>query len=138
MHLIKKNNPTLSWYPSLFNDFLASSVSYQATSPAVNVKESDVDFILELAAPGVKKEQFSIELDQDILSISAKSETTNKEKEWFSRHEFSYTDFNRSFQLPDTVDTQNIKANHADGILTVTLPKQEEALPIPVKKIAIG
>ena len=104
--------------------------------PAVNVQETEKAYVLALAAPGKSKSDFEIELDKEVLTISAvdAQEDTN---DLFTRKEFNYSAFKRAFTLPDTVDVSKIKANYIHGILTVELPKRKEALPQPTKRIAI-
>jgi len=108
-------------------------------TPAVNVKESDNDFVIELAAPGLVKKDFNIELDNEVLTISSevKKETT-EEKDNYTRKEFGYSAFKRSFTLPDTVDIVDILASYNNGILSVKLPKKEEAKVQPKRLIEIS
>ncbi len=142
MNLIKKQtaNP---WLPSLVDEFfnhdwLPSAPAFHTTVPAVNVKELEKDFVLEIAVPGLRKEDFTIEIDNDLLSISSSFEQKTKKAEGkFTRREFSYNSFRRSFSIPEAVDANKIKANYTDGILTIDLPKRKEALPQPTKRIAI-
>lgn len=97
-------------------------------SPSTNILETNENFKLEMALPGVKKEDVKIDLEKNILNISSEKkvdETTN-ENENYTRREFVYGTFCRSFTLPETIDTDNIKAEVKDGILSVTLPKKEE------------
>ncbi|MCB9305772.1 MAG: Hsp20/alpha crystallin family protein [Lewinellaceae bacterium] len=108
------------------------------SQPAVNVLETDEAFKLEVAAPGFGKQDFSINVENDYLTISANRETSNEEKnERFTRREFSVAAFKRSFKLPKTVNQEAISAVYENGILNVTLSKKEEAKPI-VKTIQIG
>ncbi len=141
MSLIKRNNLL---FPSLMNDlfkpeFLSGLENLNTATPAVNIKENEGNFELELAIPGFKKEDFNIELDNDVLTISSevkKESETNDEN--YTRREFSFSSFRRSFTLPETVDNGKINANYEDGILKLTLPKREEALPKPKRLIEIG
>ncbi|RXF72245.1 Hsp20/alpha crystallin family protein [Arcticibacter tournemirensis] len=114
-------------FDSVFND---SYVADRLTSriPAVNIAESENDFHIELAVPGLKKEDFKINLDKNILSISAekKNETTPAGKK-YNRREYSYSSFVRSFTLPETADYSKIEAEYVDGILKVNVAKREEA-----------
>ena len=128
--------------PSLFNDFFDFewSPSYRNTTaslPAVNVQEQEKQFILELAVPGKTKEDFELSLDNDVLSISANDTAEPKVDNDFTRREFSYASFKRSFTLPDTIDSSGIKAKYTQGILCIELPKKKEAIPLPTKRIAI-
>ncbi|HTN21727.1 MAG TPA: Hsp20/alpha crystallin family protein [Pelobium sp.] len=114
-------------FDSFFNDsFVAHKPAYQV--PAVNVSETENAFILDLAAPGLKKEDFKIALEKDVLTISAdvKNET-NEEGAKFNKREFSYHAFSRSFNLPDLVDHGNIEASYENGVLQISIPKKEEA-----------
>ena len=133
MYLMKHNLAL----PPLFNDFFGTTIPRHYQRPAVNVQELDDSFVLEVAAPGVKKQDFSIELEQQILTIKT-AENASTDETPFSLQEFNSNGFQRSFELPDSVNTEKIKAKHTDGVLTIVLPKQEAALPQPVKKIAIG
>lgn len=96
--------------------------------PSVNVKEEDDRFMLEIAAPGLAKDLFTISLEKDVLSISAEKKDDNESvSENYKRREFNYTSFKRSFYLPDTVNGDSIKAEYENGILYVQIPKKEEA-----------
>ncbi len=115
---------------------------WNGSMPAVNVKETDDQFELELAAPGMSKADFNIEIDADVLTISSEKKESKEEKEEkkdgrFTRREFHYKAFKRLFNLPETVDSTNIAANYVDGILSVVIPKKEEAKPQPARKIDI-
>ena len=104
----------------------------------MNVIESDVDYRLQLVAPGKNKEDFTIELGEGVLSIATENEIPeNKKEENYTLREFVFNNFKRAFKLPDTVAIDKIKAEYKSGILTVTLPKVKEALPQPKKLIAI-
>lgn len=92
--------------------------------PAVNVKEEDKFFLIEVAAPGMKKEDFKIELDNGVLMITAKAEESKEEKEnGYVRREFSYRDFQRSFWMPETVNANDITATYEQGLLKLSIPK---------------
>ena len=131
-----------NWISELFdhtfeND-LMPNFNKGITLPAVNIKETTNEYILELAAPGMKKEDFNIEIDHKLLSISSEqSETKNTEETNYTRREFGYSSFKRSFNLPETVDATKVSASYNDGILMVNLPKREEAIPKPPKRIEI-
>jgi len=134
-------------FPSLFGEFFNRDLFDQfnagfnnSTMPAVNIKETKNDFIVEVAAPGMKKDDFKIELDNKLLVISSENEEKREEvKEGeFTRKEFSYRSFKRSFTLPDSVEDGKIKANYADGVLSIMLPKKEEAKEKPKRMIKIG
>ena len=135
-------------YPTLldrlFNGELYdwSNKNFSSTStslPMVNIKESTEGFDVELAAPGYEKKDFKIESNHGVLTISSEKtrENVTKEGEYFSRQEYSYQSFCRSFTLPDTADTDKINATYENGILKVSIPKKEEAKPKPAKLIQV-
>ena len=96
--------------------------------PAVNIAETETEFHIELAAPGLKKDDFKINLDKNVLSVSTEKKAENVEEgKKFSKREYNYTSFTRSFTLPETVDHSKIDAEYADGILKLTVAKREEA-----------
>ena len=106
--------------------------------PAVNIKEEKDKFVLELAAPGMKKDDFKINLDNYQLTISAETKSEKKEKEdSYTRREFVYNSFSRSFTLPKTIDIDKIKADYRNGILDIVLPKKEEETKL-TKQIKIS
>ncbi len=111
-----------------------------STLPAVNVRETDDDFILEVAAPGMGKKDFKINYQNNLLTISSeKEEKTEDRNDGYSRKEFSYTSFQRSFTVPgNEVDSDKISATYADGILNVKIPKREEVKPKPAREIKIS
>jgi len=131
------NNQMFPEFPSLFDDYLTKDFfSFPMRSgfngnsvPAVNVKETDKAFELEMAAPGMEKKDFKIELEQDTLVISAHKENKTEEKSEdgrYSRKEFSYQSFTRSFNLPkEMVKEDEISASYKDGILHIAVPKKE-------------
>ncbi|WP_103070714.1 Hsp20/alpha crystallin family protein [Aquimarina sediminis] len=144
MSLIKKTDRL----PFLLDDFFSTDWLGGTTNvskigfntPAVNVKETDNDYTVELASPGLVKEDFNIELDNDTLTISASSKSENDTKEdngKYTRKEFSYSTFKRSFSLPDTVDSTRIEASYENGILLISIPKKEEAKVQPKRLIDI-
>ncbi|MDA9251013.1 Hsp20/alpha crystallin family protein [Flavobacteriaceae bacterium] len=141
MHLLKTQRPIFS---SILDDLVLNnrsgytSHSNPVDTPSVNVIESDVDYRLQLVAPGKNKEDFTIELDEGVLSIATENEIPeNNKEENYTLREFVFNNFKRAFKLPDTVAIDEIKAEYKSGILTVTLPKVKEALPQPKKLIAI-
>jgi HSP20 family protein len=125
--ITRRNYKPFLW-SSLFDDDFFPVVSQRNTSmPAVNIKEDEKKFVLDLAVPGIDKNDLKIEIHEDVLTIS--SETKNEKEEThdsFKRREFSYTSFCRSFYLPENVNKDKIEANYKDGILSVELPKEEE------------
>jgi HSP20 family protein len=137
MNLIKRQNPV---FTSLIDDlFINQDWNHiSATLPAANIIEADDHFNIDLAAPGKKKSDFTIELDEGVLTISSETETKSTEKDGsFTRKEFGYSSFKRSFNIPETVSADKISASYKEGILTVSLPKKAEALPQPKKLISI-
>ena len=150
MTLAKRNGNLINSLPGLFDDFLTkdlfdwgnSNFSMTGTTvPAVNVKETADSFIVEMAAPGMKKEDFKVELNNNILSISSEQrhEHEDKENERFTRKEFSYQSFQRSFQLSkDAVDADNIQAKYENGVLHLSIPKREEVKQKPSRLINIS
>jgi len=111
------------------------------TLPAVNIKETENSYEVEMAAPGMRKEDFKIELANNVLTISSErsEEWQDNEKEKYSRKEFSYQSFQRSFSLPkEVVDEDKIEAHYKDGVLRLSIPKKEKAKQKQPRKIEIG
>ncbi|MDN5217200.1 Hsp20/alpha crystallin family protein [Fulvivirgaceae bacterium BMA12] len=129
-------------FPKLFTDFFDSEEEigngWLSKVPAANVQESDNEFTVELAAPGLEKKDFHINVENGNLAISCekKDESEVKEK-GYTRKEFNYNSFYRSFVLPESVDQENIKASYKEGVLKLSLPKKEEARKTPKKQIEI-
>ncbi|MFT4832400.1 MAG: HSP20 family protein [Psychroserpens sp.] len=106
--------------------------------PAMNIKETDDQFEIELSAPGFSKKDFEVTIDDGFLNISAEKSTSEEEKEDdYTRREFSYNSFQRSLQLPQSIKEEAIKAHYKDGILSFNLVKKEEAKKRPPKIIQI-
>jgi len=132
-----------SYFPSLFNGYFNDSLFnnfVQGDLPAINVSENEKSFSIELSVPGYKKEDIKIEIEKDILKISAQSEVSNEEKDENQkvlRQEFRKSSFTRSFSIPENIDTEGISAEQKDGVLQVTLPKMDKAPEDKVKKIEI-
>jgi HSP20 family protein len=144
MTLVKFSNQMPSLIDRFFNDDLFdwSLQNFSNTNsnlPAVNIKEKDDAFEIEMAAPGFNKEDFKIELNNNLLSISSEKKTENetKENERFTRREFSYQSFMRSFTLPNSIEGEKINAKYENGILNIHIPKKDEAKVKPVKQIEI-
>jgi len=148
MSLIKRENYSPSW-PGFFNDFLNrdwydwSNQNFSLTNttiPSVNIKENENEFEVEMAAPGMTKDDFRIELNNSVLTISSEKQSENKSKEGenVTRREFSYQSFSRSFTLPVIVETDKITAKYENGLLRVNIPKKEEAKPKPLKQIKVS
>lgn len=117
-----------SVFDNLFNDsFIADRLVTRI--PAVNISESSDSFSIELAAPGLQKSDFKINVDKNMISISVeKKEQEETADKLFSKKEFSYTSFTRSFSLPETVDYSQIEATYTDGVLIVKVAKKEDAV----------
>lgn len=127
--------------PSLFNTFFGDENAFRApvSRPAVNVKETDDAFELSIAAPGLKKDDFKINLHNRNLTISSEvKEKHEEENENFSRKEFSFSSFTRSFFLPKSANEDAVQATYEDGILKVTIAKKEEAKAKEPKLIAVS
>ena len=124
-------------FPSLFDDFFkpwnewfdtSSALGRAITVPAVNITENVNDYNISVAAPGLKKNDFHINVDGNMLTISAEKEETKEEKEEenYTRKEYNYSSFSRSFTLPQEVNREKIEASYEDGVLKLVLPKKEE------------
>lgn len=133
--------------PSLIDEFFGRDLMQNffedqtgISMPAVNVVETNDNFRIEVAAPGLDKNDFKIDLENNLLTISSEKEERNESQEEgnYMRREFSYSSFRRSFSLPNMVDAEKIEACHKDGILSITLPKKEEAKQKPAKQITIS
>ena len=116
------------YMPNVFDDELFPALQTRSSSmPAVNIREDEKKYSLELAVPGIDKKDLKIDINEDVLTISSETKNeTEENKEGYKRKEFSYSSFCRSFYIPENVDRDHIEANYKDGILTVGLPKQEE------------
>lgn len=124
----KYNNQ--NWLPSIFNDFFDNNwmVKTNATAPAINVIESEKEYKVEVAAPGMTKDDFNIHLGEDnelVITMEKKNENQEEDKEnkKYLRREFSYTKFQQALILPDDVEKEDISASVSEGVLTITLPK---------------
>jgi len=134
-------------FPSVFDDFFKPWNEWfnngglwgrTLTVPAVNVKENDKQFTVSIAAPGLKKEDFKINMEGDMLTISSEKEEEKKEKEErYNRQEYSFTAFSRTFTLPEHINKEAIQAKYEDGVLNIMLPKLENAKQITAKKITV-
>lgn len=136
---IRRQNPFFPVLNDLFGDNYLNDSDWN-TSPAVNIAETKEAFRIEVAAPGLKKEDFKINVEKSVLEISSEKESTkeeNRENERYYRKEFLYSSFKRTFSLPSYADTDSITATYKDGILNVTVPKKEEAKEKPIRVIDI-
>ena len=144
MTLVRYQNQLPSLFDRFFNNELEgwnrnNFSDTNTTLPSVNIKENVDAFKVEVAAPGFEKSDFNIELNNDILTISSEKQINNeiKEDERVTKQEFSYQSFSRSFTLPELVEDDKITAQYEKGILSITIPKREEAKPKPIKQIEI-
>lgn len=145
-----RSNAMFPAVPRFFDDFLSKDFfdwglqtnhTSNATLPTVNIREDNEGFTVEMAAPGMEKSDFRIELDNETLTISSEKEwsKTLKDGERYNRREFSYQAFSRSFHLPKTVvDESRIKAKYENGILHILIPKREEAKALPPREIKVS
>lgn len=138
--LINFNSAFNNFFDDIFNTNISNFVGSDFVSniPSVNVSETGDDFKIELAAPGLEKGDFDINVDKDQLTISVKKETSNEVKdEKFTRKEFSYSAFTRSFHLPEGVKADAIQASYENGVLGIIIPKKEEAKALPPRTIEV-
>jgi HSP20 family protein len=140
MSIVKRNNGSMlpASPRALFDDFFSRELfnwgntnfsSTLTTVPSVNIKESDENFEVEVAAPGMEKKDFTITLEGNLLTISSsRKNETEENKDQYTRREFSYQSFRRSFELAkDVVDEEHIQAKYDNGVLKLTIPKTEKA-----------
>lgn len=143
---MRTNNNLPSLIETLFgrdaNDFLNANTPSFTNVPAVNVVEHQDGFRIEVAAPGLKKDDFKLNLNHNNLIISGYQETKNEEQdkntERYTRREFSYSSFQRTFTLPSSINADQIQAKYVDGVLNIEIPKREEAKVKPPRQIEIG
>ena len=135
---------TQNWLPSIFNDFFDNDwmIKANATAPAINVFETENEYKVELAAPGMTKEDFNVDIDEDnnlVISMEKKSESENKDENKkegrYLRREFSYSKFQQTMILPDDVDKEKISAHVENGVLNIELPKFTEEAKEKSKKV---
>lgn len=128
-------------FDDLFNTTLGDVVrgSDRKTVPATNIYEQDDQFVIELAVPGIPKDQITISVEEDVLTISAKKAESSDEaaKPNYRLREFDYSAFSKTYRLSEVVDTEKIDARAENGILTIVLSKKEEAKPLPAKTVEI-
>jgi HSP20 family protein len=129
--------PFSTYFGDLFDNVVTNDYR-KLTNPSVNIVEKDQEFVLELAAPGFTKEDFKINIDDQTLKISAEKKQEQQEKnEKFTRREFSFSSFTRSFTLPETINDELIKASYENGIMKINLPKMAQSKP-KVKEVSIS
>ena len=140
MNTLVKKSSQVPAFGTFFDDFFSKDLfnwndknfaDFGNTLPSVNVKETETNYEIEMAVPGLKKEDFKINIDRNILTISSESQTENEErdeKKNYTRREFNYQSFTRSFTMPsDIVDVEHIEAKYDNGILKLAVPKRENA-----------
>ncbi|WP_237587125.1 Hsp20/alpha crystallin family protein [Pontibacter russatus] len=152
-NLMKRNGgvsaPTRSVFSDFFtdidrmfdNDFFLMPMNLkrqmEGKVPSVNIRDKEKEYLIEVAAPGMKKEDFNIDMEEGMLTISSqKEEDKTEERENYKRREYNYSSFSRSFNLPENVKSEEIKAHYEDGILSLTIPKKQEQEK-PKQKIKI-
>jgi len=135
---------TRATWPSLVDDFINGDFpkfyefETRRSIPAVNITENKEEFRIDVAAPGLNKDDFRINLENNVLTVSSEKEEKNEDnEEKVMRREFSYTAFKRAFTLPLTVNSEKIRAAHNDGILQIVIPKKDEAKEKPAREIRI-
>jgi HSP20 family protein len=136
MSLTKWTNPDVMFpaFSTVFDEFLGDFSGRAGGSlykfvPAVNIMETENEFLLEVAAPGMNREAFNLHVDHKQLTVSASQQDENETKGKYARQEFNYKSFKRTFALPDFVDIDKIHANYEDGLLKIMVPKREEVKP---------
>lgn len=146
MTITKYNRPSTftNDFDKFFNDFFFTPVRAKQNNafeniPAVNISEKDGVFHIELAVPGMKKEDFNIEIHDGVMSISSetKEESTSEERN-YSKREFNYSSFERRFTLPDNIKEEQVSAKYEDGILKVSVPKADEKEKNTKKQVQIS
>ena len=149
MTLARLSDNMFPTFPSFFNKFLEGDLmdwnssnfaGNNMTMPAVNIRENKDEFLIDVAAPGMSKENFNVDYDNGRLTISSeKKEEKEKSDEKYNRKEFSYMSFQRTFTIAENlVSGDKIEAKYENGILHISLPKREEVKPKPARKIKIG
>ncbi|MEA3496187.1 MAG: Hsp20/alpha crystallin family protein [Bacteroidota bacterium] len=135
-----ENYPAFSnLFENFFNDDYGFNGRIARSTPAVNVIEEKENFKIEVAAPGLKKKDFKVNLENDVLTISSNNESKNEvKKENYTKQEFCFDSFSRSFTLPDAINSNKIDANYSEGVLTISLPLKEEAKVQASREIEIA
>lgn len=128
------------YMPNLFyDDFLPLFSERSGSTPAVNIREDEKSYLLDLAIPGMEKKDMKIDINEDVLTISSENKSeTEENRDGYKRKEFSYTSFSRSFYIPENVERDKIEASYKDGILSVELPKQKEEKTKITREIQIS
>ncbi len=148
MTLVRLNQDMFPSFNGLFDNFFSTELNDwrrnnfsqdNSTLPQVNIKETKDSFEVEMAAPGMDKDNFDIQLDHQLLTIISQKESREQvENENYTKREFNYSSFQRSFHLPDSANADEISASYREGILCISIPKKEEAKPRAAKSIAIA
>jgi len=144
MTLIRRVNNNYPVFQNWLEDFFGSvnnGLEYKtrATVPAVNIAETDNSYEIAFAAPGLQKSDFNIHLENDVLTVKSEKENIQDETNTnYTRKEFNFSSFQRSFTLPEAADSENIKAEYQNGILIIDIPKKEEAKAKPAREIRIA
>jgi HSP20 family protein len=150
MTLARLSDNTFPTFPSFFNKLFEGNLmdwnssnyaGYNMTMPAVNIRKNNDEFLIDVAAPGMSKENFQVDYDNGRLTISSekKEEKEEKSEERYNRKEFSYMSFQRTFTIPENVvNGEKIQARYENGILEISLPKKEEVKPKPARTIKIS
>ena len=147
--LLKRENLLPAWTSDLFDtgrflsprlfDFSGDAFDFANRVPSVNITENEKEFKIEMAAPGLERKDFKVEVENGVLCISSEKEKESKEeKKNYTRREYSYNSFSRSFTLPDYSLPDKINAKYENGVLNITLPKKEVAVSKPVKEIKVS
>jgi HSP20 family protein len=128
------------YMPNLFDDdFFPVTTNRTGLMPAVNIREDEKKYFLDLAVPGIDRKDLKIDINDDVLTISSESKNESEEsKDGYKRKEFSYSSFCRSFYIPENVDREKIEASYKEGILSIGLPKQEEEKNKVSRQISIS
>ena len=137
MNLIRKQQ---NFLPFVFDNFFRGTwdimPAINNSFPATNIKESDKDFIIEFAIPGKSNEDFEIELDNQLLTVKSNHNTTSNDYNYM-QHEFDYSSFSKSYDLPESIDLSKIDSHYRNGMLTITLPKRKEFHAQPKRLISV-
>jgi HSP20 family protein len=147
--LSKRDNLFPTWSNDLFDtgrflsprlfDFGSDAFDFANRVPSVNITENEKEFKIEMAAPGLERKDFKVEVENGVLCISSEKEKESKEeKKNYTRREYSYNSFSRSFTLPDNSSPDKIDAKYENGVLNITLPKKEVTVSKPAKEIKVS
>jgi len=128
------------YMPNFFDEDLFPVLNNRISStPAVNIREDEKNYVLDLAIPGIDKKELKIDVNEDVLTISSEHKNESEENgNGYKRKEFSYSAFSRSFYIPENVNKEKIEANYKDGVLSLSLPKQDEEKSKLTRKIEVS